>query len=91
MQQLGFISPCIVSSPARLDGIYPVQIHLIRIGDSLDHRSVGNKEFLLKKIYEIFEQTLETVRNREVSAPRGSTVLRGYMTSKIEIVSRQNL
>ena len=25
---LGFISPCILSSPARLDGIHPVQIHL---------------------------------------------------------------
>ena len=29
----------------------------------------------LKKIYENFVGTLETVRNREVSVPRGSTVL----------------
>ena len=35
--------------------------------------------FFLKKIYEIFEETLETFRNREVSVPRGSTVLRGYL------------
>ena len=31
--------------------------------------------FLLKKIYEIFVDTLETVRIREVFVPRGSTVL----------------
>ena len=31
------------------------------------------------------------VRNREVSVPRGSTVLRGYMTTNNEIASRQNL
>ena len=30
------------SSPARLDGIHPVQIHLIGIRDSSDHRSVRN-------------------------------------------------
>ena len=36
------------SSPARLDGIYPVQIHLIGIRDSPDHRSVRNKEVLIK-------------------------------------------
>ena len=32
------------SSSARLDGIHTVQIHLIGIRDSPDHRSVGNKE-----------------------------------------------
>ena len=32
------------SLPARPDGIHPVQIHLIRIRDSPDHRSVRNKE-----------------------------------------------
>jgi len=31
--------------------------------------------FFLKKIYENFVVTLETVRNREVSVRRGSTVL----------------
>ena len=31
-------------------------------------------EFFLKKIYENFVGTLETVRNIEVSVPRGSTV-----------------
>ena len=31
--------------------------------------------FFLKKICENFVGTLETVRNREVSVPRGSTVL----------------
>ena len=30
--------------------------------------------FFLKKIYENFVGTLKTVRNREVSVPRGSTV-----------------
>ena len=30
------------SSPARLDGIHPVQIYLIGIRDSPDHRSVRN-------------------------------------------------
>ena len=30
------------SSPARLGGIHPVQIHLIGIRDSRDHRSVRN-------------------------------------------------
>ena len=32
--------------------------------------------FFLKKIYENFVGTLETVHNREVSVPRGSTVVR---------------
>ena len=32
--------------------------------------------FLKKKIYENFVGTLETVHNREVSVPRGSTVVR---------------
>ena len=31
-------------SSARLDEIHPVQIHLIGIRDSPDHRSVRNKE-----------------------------------------------
>ena len=30
--------------------------------------------FFFKKIYENFVETLETVRNREASVPRGSTV-----------------
>ena len=47
------------NSPARLDGIHPVEIRLIRIR--------------IKKIHENFVGTLETVRNREVSVPRGST------------------
>ena len=34
---------------------------------------VGIMEVFLKKIYENFVGTLETVRNREVSVPRGST------------------
>ena len=32
------------SSSARLDGIHPMQIHLIWIRDSPNHRSVRNKE-----------------------------------------------
>ena len=32
-------------------------------------------EVFLKQIYENFVGTLETVRNREVSVPRGSTVV----------------
>ena len=61
-----------------------MQIHLIGIRDSPDHRCVRDKEvklervriveFFLKKIYENFVGTLETVRNREVSVQRGSTV-----------------
>ena len=35
---------------------------------------VGIIEVFLKKIYENFVWTLETVRNREVSVPRESTV-----------------
>ena len=31
--------------------------------------------FFLKKMYENFDGTLETVRNREVSVPRGSIVV----------------
>ena len=31
--------------------------------------------FFLKKMYENFVRTLETVRNGQVSVPRGSTVL----------------
>ena len=34
-------SPCIAYQP---DGIHPVQIHLIWIRDSPNHRSVRNKE-----------------------------------------------
>ena len=34
-------SPCIAHQP---DGIYPVQVHLMRIRDSPDHCSVRNKE-----------------------------------------------
>ena len=38
------------SSSARLDVNHPVQIHLIGIRDSLDHRSVSNKEVKLIEI-----------------------------------------
>ena len=82
------------SSSARLDGIFPVQIHLIGIRDSPDHRSVIKRlslcEFTLwgqdlvsvvrirespyYRVYENFVGTLGTVRNGEVSVPRGSTV-----------------
>ena len=80
-----------------------MQIHLVGIRESSDHRRARNilkrlslyeftlwgrdlvfviriresphyKGFFLKKIYENFVGTLETVRNREVSVPRGSTV-----------------
>ena len=100
------------SSSARLEVIHPVQIHLIRIQDSPDHRSVRNKEVKFIWIYSLgprfsvrcpyyrgfcfcafhkhansevqkptvdcvenFVGTVETVRNTEVSVPRGSTVL----------------
>ena len=58
------------NSPARLDGIHPVEIRLIRI------RIIEVFFFFFfffKKIHENFVGTLETVRNREVSVPRGST------------------
>ena len=57
------------NSPARLDGIHPVEIHLmgIRIIE------VFFFFFFFKKIHENFVGTLETVRNREVSVPRSST------------------
>ena len=76
-----------------------MQIHLIGIRDSPDHRSAVIKRlssyefalwgrdlmsvlplpgvfsfFFLKKIYDNFVGTFETVRNREVSVPRHSTV-----------------
>jgi len=44
LEQLCFILPCILSSPVRLVEIHLVQICLIRILDSPDHRSVSNKE-----------------------------------------------
>ena len=43
---------------------------VVRIRESPYHRGL-----FLKKIYENFVGTLETVRNREVSVPRGSTVV----------------
>ena len=47
---------------------------VVCIRESLYYRG-----FFLKKIYENFVKTLETVHNREVSAPRGSTVLRNTL------------
>ena len=35
---------------------------------------IRESPYYRKKIYENFVETLETVRNREVSLPRGSTV-----------------
>ena len=44
IQRLGFISG-LHGSAARLDGIHPVQIHLIGIRESApDHRRVHNKQ-----------------------------------------------
>ena len=54
------------NSPPRLDGIHPVEIRLIGI-------RIIEVFFFFKKIHENFVGTLETVRNREVSVPRGST------------------
>ena len=49
--------------------------------------TVGIKEvFFLKKIYENFVGTLETVLNIEVSVPRGSTVLLIKFTMKFKEV-----
>ena len=36
---------------------------------------IRESPYYRKKIYENFVETLETVRNREVSLPRGSTVV----------------
>ena len=55
--------------PARLDGIHPVEIRLIGIRII----EVFFFFFFFKKIHENFVGTLETVRNREVTVPRGST------------------
>ena len=44
-------------------------VSVVRVRESPYYRG-----FFLKKIYENFVGTLETVRNREVSVPRGSTV-----------------
>ena len=41
-------------------------------------------EVSLKKIYENFVGTVEAVRNREVSVPRGSTVLNLIQNSSIK-------
>ena len=68
-------------SPARLDGIHPVEIHLIGI-------RITEVFFLFvcfKKIYENFVETLETVRNREVSVPRRSTVFQTGVRKPIEL------
>ena len=54
------------NSPARLDGIHPVEIHLIGI-------RIIEVFFFLRKYVRIFFGTLETVRNREESVPRGTT------------------
>ena len=47
-------------------------VSVVRIRESLYYRGF----FFLKRIYENFVGTLETVHNREVSVPRGSTVVR---------------
>ena len=54
------------NSPARLDGIHPVEINLIGI-------RIIEVFFFFKKIHENFVGTLETVCNREESVPRGTT------------------
>ena len=91
------------SARLRVDGIHPVQIHLIGIRDWLLITAVSiikrlslykftleprfsvhclyQRESVLwrvffKKLYENFVAALETVRYREVSVPRGSTVIR---------------
>ena len=46
-------------------------VSIVRIRESPYYRGF----FFLKKIYESFAGTLETVRNREVSVQRGWTVL----------------
>ena len=92
------------SLSARPDGIYPAQIHLIGIQGSADHYSIHNKEvkfiyeftlwgrdlqrFCLKKIYENFVETLETVCNvgvciREESVLRGLTVVQQEIEKSI--------
>ena len=45
-----FESPCIAHQP---EGIHPVQIHLIGIPDSPDHRSVRTKEVKFTRIYSL--------------------------------------
>ena len=47
------------SSSARLNGIYPVQIHLIGIRNSPDHYSVRNKE--VKFILNLWGQDLVSI------------------------------
>ena len=94
------------STPTRLDGIHPVQIHLIGIRHSPDHRRVRHKGVKFIWIYSLapdlvsvvrirespyyrgsiknFVGTLETVRNREVSVPRGSTVPPNDIRQKLD-------
>ena len=62
------------SSSARLDGIYPVQIHLIGIRNSPDHYSVRNKEVTVS-LYEFTlwgQDLVSVVRIRERLYYRGS-------------------
>ena len=58
-------------------------------GDSSDRDSYYRGFFCLfvcfKKIYENFVETLETVRNREVSVPRRSTVFQTGVRKPIEL------
>ena len=46
-------------------------VSVVLIRESPYYRGI----FFLKKMYENFDGTLETVRNREVSVPRGSIVV----------------
>ena len=49
-------------------------VSIVGIGESPYYRG-----FFLKKIYDNFVWTLETVRNREVSVPIGSSVCQSYV------------
>ena len=53
--------------------------------------SVIQTEVFLMKIYEIFFRTLETVRNREVSVPRGSTVQFSSLYGKFDVCPGDDL
>ena len=70
--------------PARLDGIHPVEIRLIgiRIIEVFFF-------FFLRKYMRIFVGTLETVRDREVSVPRGSTA--EFLTGVRKPIDTNNL
>ena len=60
------------SSPTRLDGIHPVQIHLIGIRHSPDHRRVRHKGVKFIWIYSLVPDLVSVVRIRESPYYRGS-------------------